>query len=308
MTEAVFEEPGGRAFLLEACETAAEKGNVSFVFDRAEGLRVSSRYRIPAWTGGVVAMPWETRWASIGTVTLNLPRLGYRAERNDERLFSLLTEEVELAAKAQTQKKDFIEKLLAYGDEGPLSFLAMKKDGHSFLRMDQAVYPVGVVGLNELALIHRGSQLHESPEALRFGLKVVTHLRKLVDGLGKKLRMRLILEQTPAESTAYRFARLDLRSFAPDRDGLSAATYPGVGFTTPIPPSSVSKPMYRRWKGLKEKGASIPSSRGRSIRLSGWGKGDPRPRFSRASSKGLSEILRTIKSPFLQISRVVPGA
>ena len=215
VTGAVFEDPEGRAFLLDVCMTAAEKGNVSFVFDRAEGLRVSSRYRIPAWTGGVVAMPWETRWASIGTVTLNLPRLGYRAERNDERLFSLLTEEVELAAKAQTQKKDFIEKLLAYGDEGPLSFLAMKKDGHSFLRMDQAVYPVGVVGLNELALIHRGSQLHESPEALRFGLKVVTHLRKLVDGLGKKLRMRLILEQTPAESTAYRFARLDLRSFAP---------------------------------------------------------------------------------------------
>jgi len=83
--------PRDAAFMCVAARRAGirdfQEGFFRWLLHRAEGLRVSSRYRIPAWTGGVVAMPWETRWASIGTVTLNLPRLGYRAERNDERLF-----------------------------------------------------------------------------------------------------------------------------------------------------------------------------------------------------------------------------
>jgi len=184
----------------------------------------------------------------------------------------------------------------------------MKKDGHSFLRMDQAVYPVGVVGLNELALIHRGSQLHESPEALRFGLKVVTHLRKLVDGLGKKLRMRLILEQT-AQPKARPTASQDSTCGPLPPIGrfiCGDISRGGVYYTnsTQFGVKADVSPMER----VEGEGRFHPFIAG-TVNTSIWlGEGRPRPRFSRASSKGLSEILRTIKSPFLQISRVVPGA
>jgi ribonucleoside-triphosphate reductase len=53
--------------------------------------------------------------------------------------------------------------------------------------------------------------MHESDEALRFGLRVIAHLQLVAKKIGDRRGMRFVLEQTPAESTAYRFARLDLR-------------------------------------------------------------------------------------------------
>jgi ribonucleoside-triphosphate reductase len=155
------------------------------------------------------------RCPALQNVTLNLPRLGYKALGDEGRLFSMLSAIMEVAAKAHVQKKDFIEKLLSYGDEGPLAMLAMKRDGYPYLRMDHACFLIGIVGLNELVQIHTGSQLHESEEALMFGLKVIGHMKNDAKKLSRKCGLNFILEQTPAETTAYRFARLDLKYYSP---------------------------------------------------------------------------------------------
>ena len=52
-------------------------------------------------------------------------------------------------------------------------------------------------------------------EALAWGLSVIGHIRKEAERLGYVHGMKLLLEQTPAETTAYRFARLDLKQFSP---------------------------------------------------------------------------------------------
>jgi anaerobic ribonucleoside-triphosphate reductase len=44
---------------------------------------------------------------------------------------------------------------------------------------------------------------------------VIAYLKLLSDKMSRKHNMRFVLEQTPAESTAYRFAKLDLREFSP---------------------------------------------------------------------------------------------
>jgi ribonucleoside-triphosphate reductase len=93
--------------------------------------------------------------------------------------------------------------------------LAMKRDGYPYLRMDQACFLIGIVGLNELVRICKGSQLHESDEALIFGLKLIAHMKNETEKLSQKYGLNFILEQTPAETTAYRFARLDLRYYSP---------------------------------------------------------------------------------------------
>jgi ribonucleoside-triphosphate reductase len=149
-------------------------------------------------------------------VTINLPRLGYRTfQGNDQMLFSLLDETIAKAVKAHLQKMEFIEKLMISGDSGPLAMLAMKSDGEPYLKMPEALYIIGMVGLNELVQIRTGKQLHESPEALAYGMDIVGHIKKESDKWSKVHRMRFLLEQTPAETTAYRFARLDLKSFSP---------------------------------------------------------------------------------------------
>lgn len=204
ITEKSFRTPGWRTFLEEACGVAAKMGNIHFAFDRTGEEK-----------GKETSRPWEMRRAAIQNVTLNLPRIGYQAEEDDAGLFSLLSERMALAARAHVQKRDFIEKLLSYGDDGPLSFLTMKRDAYPFLRMDQAVYLIGLVGLNELVHIRGGKQFHESEEAVRLGLKILTRMKTAAEKLSRQYGIRFVLEQTPAESTAYRFARLDLRLFSP---------------------------------------------------------------------------------------------
>ncbi len=92
------------------------------------------------------------------------------------------------AVQAHIQKKDFLEKLLSFAEQGPLAVLAMNADGSPLLRMNRAYYIIGLVGLNELARICKGSEMHESQEATDFGLKVVGFLHReagrLSSGLG----------------------------------------------------------------------------------------------------------------------------
>ncbi len=212
ITDAFFQTPGHEDFLKHICDVAVEKGNTCFLFDREEVIKAYSCC-LPA--AAETKMPWRMRCPALQNVSLNLPRLGYKALGDESRLFSMLSSIMEVAAKAHVQKKDFIEKLLSYGDEGPLAMLAMKRDGYPYLRMDHACFLIGIVGLNELVQIHTGSQLHESKEALMFGLKLIGHLKNEAEKLNRKCGLNFILEQTPAETTAYRFARLDLRYCSP---------------------------------------------------------------------------------------------
>jgi anaerobic ribonucleoside-triphosphate reductase len=219
ITDEFFRTPDHENFLEEACSVAAAKGNPCFLFDRnGESLSMDCRGTEPGGGGageGRGAL-CKRNHTSIQNVTLNLPRLGYRAGQDDDRkLFTLLNEMMALAARAHTQKRDFIEKLLSLREAGPLAMLAVQSDGAPFLRMDDASYLIGVTGLNELVQIRKGSQLHESDDALSFGLEVIRHMKGEADKLSEANGMRIILEQTPAETTAYRFARLDLKHYSP---------------------------------------------------------------------------------------------
>ncbi len=81
-------------------------------------------------------------------------------------------------AQAHLQKKEFIGKLLDMGKHGPLALLTMNMDGEPYYRIKKASFLIGMVGLNELVQYHTGQQLHESKEAIKFGLKVIAYMKK----------------------------------------------------------------------------------------------------------------------------------
>jgi anaerobic ribonucleoside-triphosphate reductase len=219
ITDKFFLTPGYRDFLLHICDVASDKGNTFFVLDRHDILSISECGCLDFNTDKDefehTKTPWKMRYAAIQNVTINLPRLGYKADGDDETLFSLIHNVMELATQAHVQKKDFIERLLSYGDEGPLSLLTMNYDGMPFLNMQRASYLIGMVGLNELINIHTGVHLHESKDASDFGLRVIRCMKEVANKLTEKCGMKFVMVQTPAESTAYRFARLDLKHFSP---------------------------------------------------------------------------------------------
>jgi ribonucleoside-triphosphate reductase len=219
ITEKFFRTEGYRDFLYHICDVAGDKGNTYFVFDRGETAKISEccrlSFKLDERDLEDAKKPWRMRYCALQNVSINLPRIAYMAKGDDTKLFDLLTERFILAVRAHKEKRNFLEKLLSLGEDGPLALLTMRKDGMPYLRFNIASHLVGMVGLNEMVQIHLGEELHESKKALKFGLKVIAHMKLLAEKMGKKEGMRILLEQTPAESTSYRFARLDLKDFSP---------------------------------------------------------------------------------------------
>lgn len=217
ITEKFFKTEGHEAFLEHICQVATEKGNTYFVFDRGDTAKISEccrlSFKLDENDLNDAKKPWTMRYSALQNVTINLPRVAYQSAGNDTELFKRIGEKLELAVKAHVQKRDFIQHLLDQGEHGPLALLAMERDGQPYLRMKRVSYLIGMVGLNELVQYHMGQELHESDDALRFGLKVIAHMKLMSDKLGRRYGMKFVLEQTPAESTAYRFAKLDTADY-----------------------------------------------------------------------------------------------
>lgn len=218
MTEKFFQTPRHEEFLMHIAEVSTEMGNTYYVFDRGETAKISEccrlSFKLEKSDLEDAKEPWRMRYSALQNVTINLPRVAYKAGGSDEKLFKLMDQYLELCAEAHIQKKKFIEELLDEGSRGPLSMLAMKRDGSPYLRMWRVSYLVGILGLNEMVQAHLGRELHEGRDALKLGLKVISHMKLKCEELTKRHNMTFVLEQTPAESTAYRFAKLDMEHYS----------------------------------------------------------------------------------------------
>jgi len=217
MTEKFFRTDGSDEFLEKISRVASEKGNTYFVFDRGGTAKISEccrlSFKLDKSDLEDAKTPWKMRYSAMQNVTLNLPRIAYEAHQDDTRLFEILREKMNLVALAHIQKREFISSLFDLGKTGPLSLLTMNLDGDPYYRLDKASFLVGMLGLNEMVQYHTGEELHESKSALKFGLKVIASMKKNADEIGEEYGIKMPLEQTPAESTAYRLAKLDMKYF-----------------------------------------------------------------------------------------------
>ncbi|MEO0070840.1 MAG: anaerobic ribonucleoside-triphosphate reductase [candidate division WOR-3 bacterium] len=217
LTDNFFKTPRAMDFLYHIADVAAEKGNTYFVFDRGKTAKVSEccrlSFRLDENDLKDARTPWKMRYCALQNVTINLPRIAFLANHDDTALFSLLRQRMEMVVRAHLEKKTFLEKLLSLKNEGPLALLTMEADGEPYLRLRRATYLVGILGLNEMVQYHLGQELHESKDAFQFGLKVIAFLHLECQRLAKEHNIRLVIEQTPAESTAYRLAKLDLELY-----------------------------------------------------------------------------------------------
>lgn len=217
MTEKFFKTEGHEEFLEKICHVASEKGNTYFVFDRGNTAKISEccrlSFKLEQSDLDDAKTPWKMRYSAMQNVTINLPRVAYEAHQDDNKLFELLTQRMEMVAQAHIQKREFITQLFNMGKNGPLSLLTMNMDGEPYYRIDKSSFLVGMVGLNEMVAYHTGKQMHESKEAMMFGLKIISYMKQEAERLGNEYGLKMPLEQTPAESTAYRFAKLDMKYY-----------------------------------------------------------------------------------------------
>jgi ribonucleoside-triphosphate reductase len=220
ITERFFQTPGWEDFLNHISNVASEKGNTYFVMDRGETAKISEccrlSFKLEKSDLDDANTPWKMRYSAIQNVTLNLPRAAYLANYSNEKLEAEIKRQMNLAAQAHVEKKRYLEKLLALKNQGPLALLTMDRDGEAYLRMHRATFLIGILGLNEMVEYHLGKELHEDEDAFKFGLHTIALLYHETKKLSDKYGLRFVLEQTPAESCAYRLAKLDLEHY-PDQ-------------------------------------------------------------------------------------------
>lgn len=144
---------------------------------------------------------------SIGVVTINLPRLGYRAAGEADFL-SRLDNLMLLARDSLTIKRKELERYTDGGLYPYTSFYLRDVKARTGTFWANHFSTVGIVGMHEacLNLLHKGI---DSPEGQAFALRVLEHMRAKLEEFQEETGMFFNLEATPAEGTSYRLALLD---------------------------------------------------------------------------------------------------
>lgn len=142
---------------------------------------------------------------SIGVVTINLPRCAYLSS-NENDFFARLNKMMDIAARSLKVKRTTVTKLL---NEGLYPYTK-----HYLGTFNNHFSTIGLVGMNEATLNAKwlGKDLTHK-EAQEFAKKVLNHMRTRLSDYQEMYGDLYNLEATPAESTAFRFAKHDKSQF-----------------------------------------------------------------------------------------------
>ena len=142
---------------------------------------------------------------SIGVVTINMPRIAYLSNTEEE-FMKRLNHMMDISARSLHTKRTVISKLL---DEGlyPYTKRYLGGFGNHFST-------IGIVGMNEASLNAKWIKEDLTQDnAQEFTKRVLNHMRDRLSDYQEEYEDLYNLEATPAESTAFRLAKHDISQF-----------------------------------------------------------------------------------------------
>jgi len=148
---------------------------------------------------------------SIGVVTINLPRIGYKA-KNEEEFFEYLEPVLVIAKNSLEIKRKVLER---YTENGlyPYTRFYLRNIYERFSEYWKNHFStIGIIGMNEACLNLFGKSIATS-EGREFALKVMDYLRQRLLDFQEETECNYNLEATPAEGASYRLALLDKKHF-----------------------------------------------------------------------------------------------
>ncbi len=154
-------------------------------------------------TGGFFGSGEST--GSVGVVTINMPRIAYLAE-NEEDFYKRLDKLMDISARSLKIKREVITKLL---EEGLYPYT--KRYLGTF---ENHFSTIGLIGMNEVGLNAKWLRKDlTSWETQEFTKNVLNHMRERLSDYQEMYGDLYNLEATPAESTTYRLAKHDKSEF-----------------------------------------------------------------------------------------------
>lgn len=173
------------------------------------------------WTGD-----WDNdclRTGNLAYITLNFPRIAYQS-RDESEVFEYIDSYMDLGIKALNIRRE--QGLHCLNDYNLLPFLKQDVEDDIYYRIENSTMSFGFVGLNEMLMSLFGAGI-DDPNSNKFGVEVLEYMNKRAQELKKETGLRWTILQTPAESTAYRFATLDKEKFSDNviTQGEAGASY-----------------------------------------------------------------------------------
>ena len=171
---------------------------------------------------------------SVGVVTINIPRIAYLA-KDEKEFYEKLDHMMDVAARSLKVKRTVISKLL---DSGLYPYT--KRYLGTF---NNHFSTIGLVGMNEACLNANWVRADLTDEkAQQFTKDVLNHMRERLSDYQEAYGDLYNLEATPAESTAFRLAKHDLKHYpdiitAGEKDGTpyyTNSSHLPVGYTEDI--------------------------------------------------------------------------
>ena len=142
---------------------------------------------------------------SIGVVTINMPRLAYLSA-NENEFYQRLDKLMDICARSLKIKRDTVTKHL---EEGLYPYT--KRYLGTFANHFSTI---GLVGMNEAGMNAKWLRTDMTdPKTQKFAKNVLNHMRERLSDYQEQYGDLYNLEATPAESTAYRFAKHDVEQF-----------------------------------------------------------------------------------------------
>lgn len=184
-------------------------------------LRLDKRELIKRGGGLFASNPLT---GSVGVVTINLPKLGYEAI-SENNFFERLKNLMVLAKESLEIKRKTIEN---YTEKGlyPYSKFYLR-DIHKRFKCywKNHFSTIGINGMNECCLNFLGKDISHM-ESRSFAIRVMDFMKNVLEEFQVETGNIYNLEATPAESTAYRFARIDTMQY-PDIITANQKAYKG---------------------------------------------------------------------------------
>ena len=157
---------------------------------------------------------------SVGVVTINLPRLGYRAAHKGkgkhknpkEQFFTLLAEQMDIAKESLEIKRKMLEQFTD-ANLYPYTKFYLRKIKQAYGKYwENHFSTIGLIGMNEAALNLFGEDIG-STEGQAFAAEVLDYMRNRLVQYQKETGNLYNLEATPGEGITYRFPQKDRKLF-----------------------------------------------------------------------------------------------
>jgi len=171
-------------------------------------LRIDNR-ELKKRGGGLFGANPKT--GSIGVVTINLPRIGYLSD-NEEEFYVQLEELMDIARDSLVIKRKMVEE---YTDMGLYPYTRYYLDT---IKESEGGYwknhfsTIGLIGLNEAALNLYGVSIADQ-EGKEFAERVLGFMRNRLSDYQEETGDIFNLEATPAEGASYRLAKHDVELY-----------------------------------------------------------------------------------------------